>query len=131
MCLLGLVLDQGEYDAEAVYDVNHEDGVLQAEDDQAPAGDDVVRVLTFEDGQGLNRMEKLIQDRVPRKHDRNSFYDKDVACWCPVKLTSNPKKKRRWKYFYHYIDANRQTEGGFTLFLMTVGLLWKYLMIMS
>ena len=97
---------------------SHEEDTVSIESDQPPADDhhntsdsDTDRVVIFNDGYGLNREERLVQDRIPRKNDRVSFYSTEFSSWRQATLSSNPKRKKGWKFFYHYIDDDGYTGG--------------------
>ena len=77
---------------------------------EVPINIDVRRAITYDDGIHVDRHEVLIQDRIPRKHDRISFYNQGIGRWSLVTITSNPNKKKGWKHFFHY--ANDDGEAG-------------------
>ena len=83
---------------------------------QSDSSDDVLEhshVRLFNEGEGAQVEEILIQDRLPKKNDLVAFYDNQTGVWVTdLRLTSDAVKP--WKYWYHYVDKEGR-EGGVEL----------------
>ena len=69
------------------------------------------KAVIYDDGLGVERRETLIQDGVPKKHNRISFYNPSIGRWSFITITSNPSKRKGWKHFYNYINSDGETGG--------------------